>query len=359
MNCLASAGIVLGLLVGSLAAQQPSPQVTRFTSTFSIVAFDPRTEELGVAVQSHAFSVGIVVPWVEPGVGAVATQSLVNPSYGERGLSLMRAGKSAFEALDSLIAEDAQATVRQVAMVDSQGRIAVYTGCKDIPAAGHAYGTGDSDGDLTVSKPDDCGHVMKGNFFSVQANLMANVNVWPAMAKAFQESPGDLAGRMLAALDAAQAAGGDIRGMQSAALIVAKPESTSKPWEDRLFDLRVEDAAEPLKELRRLVNYKRIFNHMGAGDLAIERGDIETGIREFGAAERMASENAELLPSRRAEIAFWHGVVLVKLNRIDTALPLFQKAFKLQPPWREVTPRLGKSGLLPDDPELIKRILEQ
>ena len=121
----------------------------------------------------------------------------------------------------------------------------------------------------------------------------------------------------------------------------------------------MEDAAEPLKELRRLVNYKRIFNHMGAGDLAIERGDIETGIREFRAAERMASENAELLPSRRAEIAFWYGVVLVKLNRIDTALPLFQKAFKLQPLWREVTPHLGKSDLLPDDPELIKRILEQ
>ena len=206
MNCLASAGIVLGVLAGSLAAQQPSPQVTRFTSTFSIVAFDPRTEELGVAVQSHAFSVGIVVPWVEPGVGAVATQSLVDPSYGERGLTLMRDGKSAFEALDSLIAEDAQAALRQVAMVDSQGRIAVYTGCKNIPAAGHSYGEGD--GDPTVSKPDDCGHVMNGNSFSVQANLMANANVWPAMAKAFQESPGDLADRMLAALDAAQAAGG-------------------------------------------------------------------------------------------------------------------------------------------------------
>src|SRR5919198_5477997 len=176
------------------AASRPGP----LAHTYSIVARDPNTGELGVAVQSHWFSVGSLVPWVEAGVGAVATQSFVDPSYGKLGLDLMRAGKSAPEALKALIAGDAASDVRQVAMIDTQGRVAAHTGAKDIQAAGHKVGTN----------------------YSVQANLMLNDTVWPAMSRAFEAAKGDLADRMLAALDAAQAAGGDIRGRQSAALIV-------------------------------------------------------------------------------------------------------------------------------------------
>src|SRR5436309_1754415 len=194
--------------------------------TFSIVARDQQTGELGVAVQSHWFAVGTAVPWAEAGVGAVATQSFVDPTYGKLGLDLMRAGRSAPDTLKSLVAGDDGRDVRQVAMIDAQGRVAAHTGAKDIAAAGH--------------------HV--GKDYSVQANLMLNDQIWPAMAKAFESSKGDLAERMLAALDAAQAVGGDIRGKQSAALVVVSGKPTGKPWVDRTFDLRVEDSPEPLKE---------------------------------------------------------------------------------------------------------------
>ena len=217
--------------------------------TFSIVARDAATGEMGVAVQSHWFSVGSVVPWAEAGVGAVATQSLVDPAYGPLGLDLMRAGKTARQALDGLLASDPGRELRQVAMVDAKGAVAVYTGSNCIPAAGH----------------------IAGDQFTVQANLMLNDKVWPAMAKAYRETKGDLASRMLAALDAAQSVGGDIRGKQSAAILIVSGKSTGKPWADRLMDLRVEDHPEPLKELRRLVQIRRAYRHMDDGDLATER----------------------------------------------------------------------------------------
>ncbi|HXE90704.1 MAG TPA: DUF1028 domain-containing protein [Terriglobales bacterium] len=328
-------GILLGVSGADLAAQQTSPRPLRPVSTYSIVARDPQTGEMGVAVQSHWFSVGQIVPWAEAGVGAVATQSFVDPSYGKLGLELMRAGKSAPEALRGLLAADAGREVRQVAMIDAQGRVDAYTGKNDIQAAGNIVGAQ----------------------FSVQANLMANDKVWPAMAKAYQETKGDLADRMLAALEAAQAVGGDIRGMQSAALIVVKAKSSGKPWEDRIFDLRVDDSVEPLKELRRLVTLQRAYNHMNAGDLAVEHKDNEAALREYAAAEALAA-NAEGIPtSRLAEMTYWHAVALVNMKRVQDALPLFEKAFKLQPSWRELTPRLPKSGLLPDDPQLIERIV--
>src|SRR5687767_4447449 len=208
---------------------------TRPVHTYSIVARDPNTGELGVAVQSHWFSVGPIVAWAEAGVGAVATQSFADPSYGKLGLDLMRIGKSAPDALKSLLAGDEGREVRQVAMIDSQGRVDAWTGKNDIAAAGH---------------------LVRQNF-SVQANLMLNDKVWPAMAQAFENTKGDLAERMLAALDAAQAVGGDIRGKQSAALVVVTGKPTGQAWRDRTFDLRVDDSAEPLKELRRLVTLDR------------------------------------------------------------------------------------------------------
>ncbi|HEY9501519.1 MAG TPA: DUF1028 domain-containing protein, partial [Pyrinomonadaceae bacterium] len=200
-------------------------------------------------------------------------------------------------------------------------------GKNDIQAAGHIVGTN----------------------FSVQANLMLNEKVWPAMASAFEKTKGDLATRMLAALDAAQEAGGDIRGRQSAALVVVTGKPTGLPWKDRTFDLRVDDSPEPLKELRRLVTLQRAYNHMNAGDLAVEKKDNEGALREYSAAEKLVPENAEMI--------YWHAVALVNMGRVDESLTLFRKVFAMDQNWVTLTPRLPKSGLLPDDPAIIKRIV--
>jgi len=297
--------------------------------TFSIVARDPETGEMGVAVQSHWFSVGSVVPWAEAGVGAVATQSFVDPSYGKLGLELMRLGRSGPDALKALLAGDEGREVRQVAMIDAQGRVDAWTGKNDIQAAGHIVGKN----------------------YSVQANLMSNDRVWPAMSRAFETTKGDLAERMLAALDAAQGAGGDIRGRQSAALIIVSGKPTGKPWADRVFDLRVDDSPEPLKELRRLVTLQRAYNHMNAGDLAVEKKDNEGALREYGAAEKLVPDNAEMI--------YWHAVALVNMGRVEESLPLFRKVFAMDRNWAELTPRLSKVGLLPDDAKMIERILRE
>ena len=321
---------LLVLVCNISPAQQPHPKPpvpVRPVHTFSIVARDPTTGELGVAVQSHWFSVGSIVAWAEAGVGAVATQSFVDPSYGRNGLDLMRAGKSGPDSLKELLAKDEAREVRQVAMIDAQGRVDAWTGKNDIQAAGHIVGTN----------------------FSVQANLMLNEKIWPAMAQAFENTKGDLATRMLAALDAAQAAGGDIRGRQSAALIVVTGKPTGLPWKDRTFDLRVDDSPEPLQELRRLVTLQRAYNHMNAGDLAVEKKDNEGALREYSAAEKLVPGNAEMI--------YWHAVALVNMGRVDESLPLFRKVFAMDRNWVTLTPRLPKSGLMPDDAAIIKRIV--
>ena len=305
----------------------PRPLQKRPVHTFSIVAYDPATGELGVAVQSHWFSVGSIVAWAEAGIGAVATQSFVDPSYGKLGLELMRAGKSAPETLKALLAGDEGREVRQVAMIDTKGRVDAWTGKNDIQAAGHIVGKN----------------------YSVQANLMLNDKVWPAMSAAFENTKGDLAERMLAALDAAQTAGGDIRGKQSAALIVVTGKPTGQAWKDRTFDLRIDDSSDPLKELRRLVKLQRAYNHMNAGDLAVEHKDNEGALREYGAAEALVPDSAEMI--------YWHAVALVNMGKVDESLPLFRKVFQMDPNWATLTPRLPKSGLLPDDPKVIERIL--
>jgi len=312
------------------SSANPEPHLQtplRPVHTFSIVARDPQTGEIGVAVQSHWFSVGATVPWAEAGVGAVATQSFVEPSYGKRGLELMRGGKSAPDALKALLAEDAARDVRQVAMIDAQGRVLAHTGAKNIPDAGHFVGAN----------------------YSVQANLMLNDKVWPAMSRAFETTKGDLAERMLAALDAAQQAGGDIRGRQSAALIVVTGKPTGRPWADRVFDLRVDDSPEPLRELRRLVTLQRAYNHMNAGDLAVEHKDNEGALAHYSAASKLVPNNAEMI--------YWHAVALVNMNRIEESLPLFKRVFAMDPNWATLTPRLAKVGLLPDDAKVIERIV--
>jgi uncharacterized Ntn-hydrolase superfamily protein len=338
------------LLLAPAAFAQSRP-----VHTFSIVARDPATGQMGVAVQSHWFAVGQIVPWAEAGVGAVATQSFVDPSYGQLGLDLLRTGKSAPDALRGLLGADGTCEVRQVAMIDPSGNVATFTGAHDIQAAGGVAGGG------AAPKPVSCGTaggmLSIGHDFSAQANLMANDKVWPAMAKAYSESTGDLADRLLAALDAAQSAGGDIRGKQSAALIVVSAKSSGKRWMDEVFNLRVDDNPTPLVELRRLVALQRAYNHMNAGDLATEHNDNEGALREYSAAEKIASTTTGVPQSRYAEMIYWHAVALVNMKRVDEALPLFAKSFQLEPGWRELTPRLPRAKLLPDDPKLIERIV--
>ncbi len=301
----------------------------RPVATYSIVARDPATGELGVAVQSHWFSVGSIVSWAAAGVGAVATQSFVDPSYGPNGLAMMRMGIAAPDALAALVARDERRDVRQVAFIDAEGRVGVHTGSKCIAAAGHRTGAN----------------------YSVQANLMDKATVWDAMARAFETTEGDLAERMLAALEAAEAEGGDIRGRQSAAMVIVKAESTGRPWADRVIDLRVEDHPDPLGELRRLVRVNRAYNHMNAGDLCAERRDWDCASREYAAAENLLPE--------MAEVTFWHAVTLVTGGRVEQALPLFRKVFAREPKWAELVGRLPASDLLPDDPALIARIKAQ
>ena len=300
---------------------------TPLAHTYSIVARDPETGQLGVAVQSNWFSVGAIVPWAEAGVGAVATQSFVEPAYGPLGLALMRAGKSAPDALKSLLAGDAQAGVRQVAMIDAQGRVATHTGEHCIAAAGHRAGTS----------------------FSAQANLMLKDTVWDAMAKAFENTKGELVDRLMAALEAAQAEGGDIRGKQSAAIVVVSGKPTGRSWADRLFDLRVEDHPEPVVELKRLVKLQRAYNHMNAGDEFFGKGEVASALSEYAAAERLVPENIEMV--------FWHAVTLVNAKRVEESLPLFKRVFAADRNWATLTPRLPKSKLLPDDPKIIQQIL--
>lgn len=300
--------------------------------TFSIVARDPATGDLGVAVQSHWFAVGTTVSWAEPGVGAVATQSFVDPAYGARGLERMRGGTPAPEALAALVAADDGREVRQVAFVDASGRVGAHTGGRCIEHAGHHIGAG----------------------YSVQANMMGTAAVVPAMARAYESTRGDLAQRMLAALDAAQAAGGDIRGCQSAALVVVRGTRSDRPWADRLFDLRVDDSPDPLAELRRLVGLARAYDHMNRGDVAVEKGDMAGALEHYGAAAKMSGGDSEML--------YWQAVALAGHGEVDRSIPLFRRVFAADPRWIELTRRLTRPGILPDTPAgraMVERITRE
>jgi uncharacterized Ntn-hydrolase superfamily protein len=309
------------------AAEVASSVVTRPVHTYSIVARDSVTGELGVAVQSHWFSVGTVVSWAEAGVGAVATQSLSEITYGPLGLDLMRAGKTAPQALEALLASDPQREVRQVAMVDAHGNVAVHTGSRCIAEAGH----------------------WRGRQFSVQANLMEKNTVWNAMARAYERTHGDLAQRLLAALDAAQAEGGDIRGQQSAAILIVPGQSTGRPWADRVVDLRVDDHADPVREIRRLVDVHRAYQHMNEGDERLAVNDVDGAMSEYAAAAKMMPNNVE--------VKYWAAITMITAGREKEAMPYFREVFSKDRNWVEVTKRLPASGLLPDDPGLIEKIL--
>jgi uncharacterized Ntn-hydrolase superfamily protein len=315
------------LVFPAAQAGQGAISVTgRPVHTYSIVARDPDSGQLGVAVQSHWFSVGSLVPWAQAGAGAIATQSFIEVRYGVSGLDLMASGLSAQRTLDALLAADTNPGVRQVAMIDASGQTATHTGEKCIEYAGH----------------------LTGENFSVQANLMIEPGVPQAMAQAFQQASGPLAERLLVALEAAQAVGGDLRGKQSAAILVVSGKASGQPWQDRLVDLHVEDNLQPLVELRRLLTLNTAYEHMNQGDHALESGDIEAALAEYGRAEALQPDNLEM--------KFWHAVSLVNAGRVDAAIPVFSTIFRGGAQWRELVPRLVQAGLLKADAAVLERI---
>lgn len=318
---------VFALIAPGLAAAQSD---RRPVNTYSIVARDAETGQLGVAVQSHWFSVGTLVPFAEAGVGAVATQSFIEVSYGPLGLELMAMGRTAPEALRALVSTDADEAVRQVAMVDVNGNVAAHTGSKAIYAAGHRT----------------------GEAYSVQANLMENPTVWDAMAVAYENADGDLAERMLRALEAAEAEGGDIRGRQSAAILIVRAESTGKPWEDRIFDLRVEDHPDPVGELRRLVQLQRAYLKLNEGDGWVVENDIEKAISAYREAMDLVPDEAT-----NGEAPFWVGITLADAGREGDSIPYLRRAYVQNTRWAELVGRLPASGLLPDDEALVDRLV--
>ena len=296
--------------------------------TFSIVARDSATGEMAIGVQSHWFSVGTIVSWGRSGVGVVATQSFVNPAYGPNGLDLMQGGKNAEEALQILVAADRGRDYRQVAFLDVNGLVSAYTGKSCISSASHVI----------------------GDNYSVQANMMLNDDVIPAMSKAFVDHADlPLAERVIRVLQAAQAAGGDIRGKQSAALIVVGPQKVEELWSDKQIDLRVDDHSQPLEELERLLRVHRAYEHMNRGDLAVEHQDMELALEEYGAAEKMLPRNLEM--------KYWKAVALANNGLMEEALPIFDYVFDRDRNWRELTRRLPDSGLLTVAEEDLQKIL--
>jgi uncharacterized Ntn-hydrolase superfamily protein len=321
-------GLNSGIHRGGKMTDQDRPlRPSELAHTFSITARDPQSGHVGVAVQSHWFSVGSVVTWAEAGVGAVATQAMVEISYGPLGLDLMRGGKPAPQALEALLTADEGRALRQVSMVDTKGRIATHTGKRCIADAGHTVGEG----------------------FSTQANMMGNPDVWPAMADAYRNATAPLPERMVTALEAGQEAGGDIRGKQSAALLVVAAESSGRPWADTVVELRIEDHPEPIRELRRLLTLHRAYEHMNHGDELLGRGDVEAALEAY--------QNAATMAPQITELPFWQAVTLADLGRIEEALPIFRAVFAENPDWRTLVQRLPASGLLRDDLKMMEQIV--
>ena len=313
----------------AIAVYAQSKKQEPLAHTFSIVARDEKTGEMAVGVQSHYFGVGTAVPWGEAGVGVVATQAFVNRSFGLRGLELMKQGKSPQEALDILLASDSGREVRQVALLDTFGRVATHTGKKCIVYADQKNGPN----------------------FSVQANMMLNDKVIPAMELAWKNNASKpLAERVVEVLKAAQAAGGDIRGQQSASLLVINPRSTGKLWEDKAMDLRVEDSKQPLKELERLVKVSRAYEHLDKGDQLMEKNDMKGAMEEYNTSMKLYPSNFEM--------QYWAAITLANNKKTDKAVELLQKIYLKDPNWRELTKRLPKSGILTVTPEAYQRLVK-
>jgi uncharacterized Ntn-hydrolase superfamily protein len=296
--------------------------------TYSIVARDEKTGEMGVAVQSHWFSVGSVVTWARSGVGAIATQANVDVRYGPMGLELMAAGKSAPEALDSLLKSDSMRDVRQVAIIDSLGRVAAHTGSKCIPNAGHVIGKG----------------------FSCQANIMRTRSVWGSMKRKFVEKQRlPLPERMMAALEAGEEAGGDIRGKQSAAMLVVGKDVKPTHWDGRIIDLRVEDSSEPLPELRRLLRYQRGYEWVNSGDEFLAR-------RKYREASVAYRRGLEIVPEV-LELKYWAGVSMLRARRKEEGLSILREVFSKDRSWVKLTRMMVKNRTMGLDKSTLKDLL--
>ena len=288
--------------------------------TYSIVAIDTKSGLMGVGVQSHYFSVGSVVPWVESGKGAVATQAMVDVSYGPRGLGLMSLGLSSTKALNCLLDEDSLPDTRQVAFLDTNGKVDVHTGASCIPEAGDHIGDG----------------------FSCQANMMKNDTVWDAMAESFESSKGEpLDQRILSAMRSAENEGGDIRGRQSAAIVISKIERSNKPWQDRLIDLRVEDNEWPLDELERLLRLSKAYRKADEGEDLMGLGDVDGAFGHY--------ENASCICPENMEIMFWRAVTLAQAGEDEKAGEIFRNVFSREPHWRELLSRLTRCDMFDED----------
>ena len=291
---------------------------TDLFSTYSIVAAD--ADEIGVAVQTHQLSVGSLVPWLSPGLGAVATQSLVNVSLGPLGLRLLEQGVSPEHVIAALQASDREAHRRQFAVIDAEGAAAAFTGEGCIQEASHRTGNG----------------------YSVQANMMLNDTVVDAMAEAFEEFNGPLAERMLAVLEAAEAEAGDIRGMQSAALVTVPNDRSVPAWQHR-FDLRVDEHVNPLAELSRLVRLRRAQLIAGEGEEALAAGNVEIALERWTEARALAPEQEEL--------AFWQAVLLADAvpERLDDAAAILRVGLEPESAperWLELVDRLSACGIV-------------
>jgi uncharacterized Ntn-hydrolase superfamily protein len=298
--------------------------------TYSIVARDPETGRFGVAVQSHYLGVGWVVPWLEAGVGAVATQASVNVAFGPIGLELLRAGRSAEEVVAALVAADDQPQIRQVGVVDAQGRAAAHTGAECIPAAGHVVRDG----------------------YTVQGNLLQADSCWPAMADAYAAALADgqpFVERLLLALEAAEEQGGDVRGRQSAAIMVVDGELHTAAWRGRLLDMRIEDHPDPVPELRRIVTLSLAY------DLLNDEGDAARAGRS---AEDRYAEARRLAPEAY-ELVFWRGVELAAAGDLDAARREMAVAVAADPRWRTTLEHLASARREGITPELAAQLFAE
>ena len=322
-----SLNFIFILFLSQLVSSQVYKSSEPLAHTYSIVARDSVTGNMGVAVQSHWFSVGSVVTYGKAGVGVVATQSFVNPSYGPKGLALMEQGLSPQQALEALLANDNGEMFRQVAFLNIKGDVATHTGSSCIEAAGHR----------------------QGKNFSVQANMMLNNTVWDAMANAFEKITGDLSDRMIAALKAAQGEKGDIRGSQSAAILIVKDKATGNSWEDIVMDLRVEDHVNPVQELERLVKMQKAYDFMNKGDLAMEAGDSKLAESLYLNAQNLFPDNLEM--------KYWYAINLLNNKEFEKAHPILKGIFKEDGNWKTLTSRLIKNKLLVLSDEELAKVL--
>jgi uncharacterized Ntn-hydrolase superfamily protein len=294
--------------------------------TYSIVALDRATGELGVAVQSRWLAAGSLVPWARPGVGAIATQSFVDARYGYRGIELLAAGRSPEDVLAELVAADPDPGVRQVGMVDATGRAAAHTGADCVAAAGHLVADG----------------------VTAQANMMEKPTVWPAMLRAYRDAPGDLADRLLAALLAAEAEGGDVRGRQAAGLLVVPGSTDAKPW-DRRFDIRVDDSPAPLDELARLLRVSRAYEAFDEALEALAVGELAAALAFFESASAQAPDDDQL--------RLWLSLAVFGSGDEERGRRLYRAALADEPRSGEHLRRFVAAGQLPGAERLVEALV--